>query len=82
MNDNNDVNVVLTKIKGALDRGELRKLQEIKKIRDKNRKESVEIKAKSIVEVRAQLESMGITKDNSMDTKFQNLKESSDKGWV
>ena len=82
MNDNNDVNVVLTKIKGALDRGELRKLQEIKKIRDKNRKESVEIKAKSIVEVRAQLESVGITKDDSMDTKFQNLKEASDKGWV
>ena len=75
VNNKNDANFALTKFKVALDRGELRKLQELKKTRDENRKEYGEINSKRKVEVRAQLKSVGISKDNSMDAKFQNLKE-------
>ena len=80
MNENNDSNIALTNIKVALDRGELRKLQELKKTIDENRKDSSEIKSKRKVEVRAQLESVGITEDNSMENKFQKLKEAFDRG--
>ena len=39
VNDNDNANAALIKIKGSLDREELRKLQYIKKTRNKNRKE-------------------------------------------
>ena len=53
VNKNEDSNVSLTNIKGALDRGELRKLQELNNTREENRKYSGEIKSKRKVEVRA-----------------------------
>ena len=52
VNKSDDENVALTNIKGYLDRGELRRLQEINKTRDENRKESGDIKAKRKVEAR------------------------------
>ena len=55
VNDNNNTNFAFTNIKGDLDRVELQKLQDIKKTRDENRKESGEIKSKRTVEVREQL---------------------------
>ena len=82
VNGNDDANVALTNIKGDLDRGYLRKLQDLKNTRDENRKESGDIKAKRIVEVRAQLKSLGIIEDYSMDAKFQKLRESFDRGKV
>ena len=54
VNNNNNAKVALTKIKGALDRGELWELQDINNTRDKNRKESVDIKSKRTVEIREQ----------------------------
>ena len=40
MNENNNANVALTNIKVALDMGELRKLQNLRKTREENRKKS------------------------------------------
>ena len=80
LDKNENANVNLTNIKGSLDRGELRKLQELNNTKDDNRKESSEIKAKRTVEVRAQLEYVGIIEDNSMDTKFQKIKETFNRG--
>ena len=80
VNGNDDTNIALTNIKGDLDRGYLRKLQDLKNTRDENRKESGNIKAKRKREVRAQLESLGFIEDYSMDAKFQNLREAFDMG--
>ena len=74
VNENNGANAPLIKIKRALNSGELQKIQKTKKTRDKNRKDSSEIKAKKTVEVRAQIKYVGITEDDTMDAKFQKLK--------
>ena len=82
VNANNNANVTLANIKGAINRGKLRKLQWLKNTRHENRKESGDIKFKGTVEVRAQLESVGITEEDSIDTNFQKLKEAFDRGEV
>ena len=82
MNNNNNANVDLTKIKGSLNRGELLKLWYINKTRDKNRKESIDIKSKRTVEVREQLKYVGVAEDDYMGSKFQKLKEAFDRGKV
>ena len=80
--DNEAANVALTKINGDLNGGDLLKLQKLNKTRKENMKYSGEIKSNRKVEVRAQIESVGISEDDSMDAKFQKLKEALDMGEV
>ena len=82
VNENDDNNVSLTNINGALYRGELRKLQDINNTREENIKYPGKIKSNRTVEVREQIESVGITEDNSMDATFQKLKEALYRGEV
>ena len=52
VNKNDDANITLTNVKGALNMVDLRQLQGIKKTRDKKRRQYSKIKIKRTVEVR------------------------------